>query len=98
MYDASRSIEDFLAATAARQPIPGGGSVTALVGALSAAIGEMVVNYSLGKKDLKEFEKNAATLRNEKVKQWTEYILPILTVHLKKAERVAEALGLSQVE
>jgi putative membrane protein len=50
------------------------------------------------RKDLKEFEKNAATLRNEKVKQWTEYILPILTVHLKKAERVAEALGLSQVE
>ena len=40
----------------------------------------------------------AATLRNEKVKQWTEEILPILTVHLKKAERVAEALGLSQVE
>lgn len=56
MYDASRSIEEFLDATAARQPIPGGGSVTALVGALSAAIGEMVVNYSLGKKDLKEFE------------------------------------------
>ena len=31
-------------------------------------------------------------LRNEKVKQWAEGILPILTVHLKKVERVAEAL------
>jgi formiminotetrahydrofolate cyclodeaminase len=56
MYDASRSIAEFLDATAARQPIPGGGSVTALVGALSAAIGEMVVNYSLGRKDLAEYE------------------------------------------
>lgn len=60
-----------------------------------AFIAYMLKNH---RKDLKEFEKNAATLRNEKVKQWTEEILPILTVHLKKAERVAEALGLSQVE
>src|SRR5262245_24770821 len=55
-YDASTSIKDFLAATAAKQPAPGGGSVTALVGALSAAIGEMVVNYSIGKKDLAPHE------------------------------------------
>ena len=50
------------------------------------------------RKDLQEFEKNVAMLRNEKVKQWAEGILPILTVHLKKAERVAEALGLGQAE
>jgi putative membrane protein len=50
------------------------------------------------RKDLQEFEKNTAMLRNEKVKQWAEGILPILTVHLKKAERVAEALGLRQAE
>ena len=50
------------------------------------------------RKDLKEFEKNAAMLRNEKVKQWAEGILPVLIVHLKKAERVAEALGLGQAE
>lgn len=56
MYDDSHTIRSFLEATAARQPIPGGGSVTALVGALSTAVGEMVVNYSLGKKDLAEFE------------------------------------------
>ena len=31
---------------------PGGGSVTALVGALAASMGEMVLNYSIGKKDL----------------------------------------------
>ncbi len=55
MHDATVTIRDFLAATAARQPTPGGGSVTALVGALSAALGEMVVNYSLNKKGLEAY-------------------------------------------
>ena len=50
MYDASTTISDFLAAAAAKQPTPGGGSVTALVGALAASIGEMVVNYTVDKK------------------------------------------------
>ena len=51
-YDAKTSLSDFLDATAAKQPAPGGGSVTALCGALAAAIGEMVLNYSIGKKGL----------------------------------------------
>ena len=56
MFDATHPIASFLDATAARQPAPGGGSVTALVGALSAAIGEMVLNYSVGKKNLAAHE------------------------------------------
>ncbi len=55
MHDSSSSIEGFLAAAAARQPTPGGGSVTALVGALAASMGEMVVNYSIGKKGLEVY-------------------------------------------
>ncbi|HSU65485.1 MAG TPA: cyclodeaminase/cyclohydrolase family protein [Tepidisphaeraceae bacterium] len=51
-YDSNNTIAQFLDGTAAKQPAPGGGSVTALVGALSAAIGEMVLNYSVGKKGL----------------------------------------------
>ncbi len=51
MHDRTAAVADFLAATAARQPTPGGGSVAALAGALSAAIGEMVLNYSVGRKD-----------------------------------------------
>jgi methenyltetrahydrofolate cyclohydrolase len=55
MVDQSTTIKQFLDAAAARQPTPGGGSVTALVGALAATMGEMVVNYSLGKKDLEAY-------------------------------------------
>jgi len=56
MFDGSKSISEFLSATAARQPTPGGGSVAAMVGALAAATGEMVVNYSIGKKGLEAYQ------------------------------------------
>jgi formiminotetrahydrofolate cyclodeaminase len=55
-YDSSATIGQFLDAAAAKQPTPGGGAVTALAGALAAAMGEMVVNYSVGKKGLEAFE------------------------------------------
>jgi formiminotetrahydrofolate cyclodeaminase len=56
VYDDRTAISEFLSATAAKQPTPGGGSVTALAGALAAAIGEMVLSYSVGKKSLAQFE------------------------------------------
>jgi methenyltetrahydrofolate cyclohydrolase len=54
LYDQTSTIEKFLDAAAARQPTPGGGSVAALVGALAASMGEMAVNYSVGKKGLEQ--------------------------------------------
>jgi len=44
------TVQDFLATTAARTPIPGGGSVAGVVGALSVALGEMVLAFTRGKK------------------------------------------------
>jgi formiminotetrahydrofolate cyclodeaminase len=60
--DSTSSIDEFLNAAAAKRPAPGGGAVAALAGALAAAMGEMVVNYSVGKRDLVAFtdELNAA--------------------------------------
>ena len=55
-YTADNTINDFLSAAAAKQPAPGGGSATALTGALAAAMGEMVVNYTIGKKAAEPFE------------------------------------------
>lgn len=43
-------VREFLARTAAKSPTPGGGSVAALVGALAAALGEMSLNFTRGKK------------------------------------------------
>ena len=44
------SVRDFLAATAAKQPTPGGGSVAALAGALAASLAAMALEYTVGKK------------------------------------------------
>jgi formiminotetrahydrofolate cyclodeaminase len=56
VLDQSATIQAYLAATAARQPTPGGGSVAALTGALAVALAEMAVNYSIGKKDLAAYQ------------------------------------------
>src|SRR5437764_3649129 len=56
IVDANQSVNDFLDALASKKPTPGGGSVAALAGAVAAAMGEMVVNYSIGKKDLAAHE------------------------------------------
>lgn len=56
MFDHSTPIGDFLRAAAAKQPTPGGGSIAALVGALAASMGEMTLNYSIGKKGLEAFQ------------------------------------------
>ena len=52
MYDSTATIGGFLEAAAAKQPTPGGGSIAALAAAMAAAMGEMCVNYSIGKKGL----------------------------------------------
>lgn len=57
LADHNLSLAAWLDAAAARRPTPGGGAVSAVVGALAAAMGEMVVNYSIGKRDLAVFEK-----------------------------------------
>jgi glutamate formiminotransferase / formiminotetrahydrofolate cyclodeaminase len=46
----SMPITDFLAAVAKAEGFPGGGSVAALAGSLAAALGKMVLGFTIGKK------------------------------------------------
>jgi methenyltetrahydrofolate cyclohydrolase len=58
--DGERGLSAYLDEVAAGTPAPGGGSVTALVGALAAALAEMVANLTLGREKYADAE---ATLR-----------------------------------
>ncbi len=50
------TLAHFLACTAAKQPTPGGGAIAGACGALAAALGQMTVSYSLGKKSLAQHQ------------------------------------------
>lgn len=51
-----RSVREFISATAAKTPTPGGGSVAGVVAALGVALGEMALNFTKGKKKYAEHE------------------------------------------
>jgi formiminotetrahydrofolate cyclodeaminase len=65
VHDQTTPIQQFLDAAAAKQPTPGGGSVAALAGALAASMGEMVLNYSVGKKGLESHADRLKTALSE---------------------------------
>jgi formiminotetrahydrofolate cyclodeaminase len=49
MPESPRTLSSYIDEVASGSPTPGGGSVAAIIGALAAALGEMVVNLSLGR-------------------------------------------------
>lgn len=59
------SIEEFLDATASSTPVPGGGSVAAVCGSLSAALTEMVANLTVGKKKYADVEGDMLIVSNK---------------------------------
>lgn len=50
------TIKGFLSETAGSSPVPGGGSISALNGAIAAALTEMVANLTIGKKKYADVE------------------------------------------
>ena len=50
---ADSTVRDFLDETSIDSPVPGGGSVAALMGSLACALGSMVANLTVGKKGYK---------------------------------------------
>jgi formiminotetrahydrofolate cyclodeaminase len=53
---ARQPVAEFLSSIASKTPTPGGGAVASAVGALAAALAQMVVAYSVGKKALAQHE------------------------------------------
>ncbi|MDE6308953.1 MAG: cyclodeaminase/cyclohydrolase family protein [Muribaculaceae bacterium] len=61
----NKSVTEFLAETASNQPVPGGGSVAAMCGALAASLGAMVANLTIGRKKYADVEETMRRIAGE---------------------------------
>lgn len=59
------TIEEFTAASASKEPVPGGGGVSALAGSLAASLAAMVTNLTIGKKKFLAYTEELEALRAE---------------------------------
>ncbi len=70
MY-AQKTLKNYLDALAAKQPIPGGGSASALVAALAVALDSMVANFTVGNKRYRRIRPQIRNLlkKNERIRK-----------------------------
>ena len=59
------TLNQFSTAAASKDPVPGGGGVSALAGSLAASLAQMVTNLTIGKKKYLEYTFELTDLRNE---------------------------------
>lgn len=59
------TLKQFSIAAASKEPVPGGGGVSALVGSLASSLAEMVTNLTFGKKKYLEYTFELEQLRKE---------------------------------
>lgn len=71
------TIESFLEVLASDKPAPGGGSASALAGAVAASLVEMVANLTIGRKKYASVEKDMGEIRDKAVKLRKELTLLI---------------------
>ena len=87
------SCVDFVEVLASKEPVPGGGGASALVGSIGMALGSMVGNLTLGKKryadvqdDIQEILKKADVLQKE--------LLELVRKDAEVFEQLSKAYGL----
>ncbi len=87
------TLTDFAAASASREPTPGGGSVAAYVGALGAALGAMAARFTEGRKG---FEHHADALASEinRLDALREELLELVDLDAAAYAGVGAAYGL----
>jgi formiminotetrahydrofolate cyclodeaminase len=88
-----RTLEEFLAAVAAPTPTPGGGSVSALAGALSVALSRMVAGLARGKKGYEAVESELAQLEG-RAKKTQARLEALIDEDAKAYEAVMAAMRL----
>ncbi len=71
------TVKDFLAKVSGSDPVPGGGSIAALNGAVASALAAMVANLTVGKKNYEEVAERMKNIADIMMKQQTLFVTDI---------------------
>lgn len=85
-----QKIGDFLDSVASKSPIPGGGAVAALTGAMAASLVEMVCNLTIGKKRYPEVQDEMIRVA-ERASELSGELLELADRDSEAFEKVMEA-------
>ena len=80
-----KKISEYLEVLSSKAPVPGGGGASALAGALGNALGQMVVNLTVGKKKYAEVE--------EEMQEYLERLKTMQQEFLHLSDRDAEVFA-----
>lgn len=89
----SYSCEDFVEVLSTKEPVPGGGGASALVGAIGTALGNMVGSLTVGKKKYADVEADIIELK-EKATKLSKEFLELVEKDAKAFEPLANAYGM----
>lgn len=93
MVFVKESCETFTELLAGKDPVPGGGGASALVGALGTALGNMVGSLTLGKKKYAEVEEDIRRLKAE-ADELQQELLTLVDRDAEVFEPLAKAYGM----
>ncbi len=85
-----QSLKKYLDDLGAKLPAPGGGSASALVGAVGISLLEMVGNFTIGKEKYKEFEKELKEIL-DRLKKIRTRLQELIDEDVKVYRKVSEA-------
>ena len=71
------TVKEFLGKVAGGDPVPGGGSVAALNGAIAASLAAMVAGLTIGKKGYEEHEELMTRIREVALKAQEGFVIDI---------------------
>lgn len=88
-----RSCEEFVSVLATKEPVPGGGGASALVGAVGVALGNMVGSLTVGKKKYADVEDEMNALM-EQCQTLEKELLALVKRDAEVFEPLAKAYGM----
>ncbi len=87
----SESVWKYVSDAASGNPTPGGGSVSALAGALAASMSEMAANFTAGKDEYKDVEEEVSRTLSE-LKRIRQKLLALMEADIEAYRDVDEAM------